>query len=645
MRRIARPGLESLETRALLSAVDTILPAVASVIAAQGWHDSGATSPSLTNPNPIATALTPAQIQKAYGFDSSPTAGQGMTIAIVDAYNAPNIQGDLAYFSSFYGLPQASLTVVNQRGQKTGLPSTNAGWALEISLDVEWAHAIAPAANLLLVEASSASVSDLMAAVQTASKSANVVSMSWGGGEWSGQRTYDSATYFAKSNVTYVAASGDDGGAYGAEWPASSPYVLGVGGTTLSVSSTGDYQGETAWNGSYSPGYGYSGSTGGVSAYERLPSFQSTSLGSRYATGRVVPDVSIDGNPSSGVSVYDTTAGLGQTGWFQVGGTSAGAPMWAGLVATADQARKAAGLGTLSSSQTLGLLYSLYGTTASKASTYATDFHDVTVGSNYAGSATTGYDKVTGLGSPVASAIVGAAASYGATKAATASAPAVRELIVVRFLVRHHTETDTTPDPSNVSSVVVATVTVVATANSTFGQTNVAALTGPSDSAGVPAASTTVIAAASGLSGRVLPNQTLVGPTRSRAIPAPGAQEFAVVNIESVPSTVAPSDTPTVPVRGDFLSPPRLQPSSPVEIWDEALTRLGDDLDVSPAEPAPFEPWTAFEDSEEDLSEAAPTLLGAAGLAAVFWLSWNRREAGDDDRRRRSSFIPTPSEN
>src|SRR5262249_12633167 len=149
-------------------------------------------------------------------------------------------------FSSYYGLPAANLTVVNQNGQSTNLPATDSGWALESSLDVEWAHASAPGANIVLVEARSASVSDLTTAVQTASRLGSVVSMSWGGSEWAGETQYDSLSYFGKANVTFVAASGDDGGAAGAEWPSVSPNVVGVGGTTLSV-STGT---ETAWSAS-----------------------------------------------------------------------------------------------------------------------------------------------------------------------------------------------------------------------------------------------------------------------------------------------------------------------------------------------------------------------------------------------------------
>ena len=144
------------------------------------------------------------------------------------------------------------------------------------------------------------------------------------------------------------------------------------------------------------------------------------------------------------------------------------------------------------SGATLKLLYSLYGTPASKASTYATDFHDVTVGSNYTGSATTGYDKVTGLGSPVASAIVAAASTYGATTSASSSAVEVREVLVVRFLLQNHAAVNQTGDQANVSTVVVATVTIVVNASPAVDQTVAGALADSTSSVSVlaPAGST-----------------------------------------------------------------------------------------------------------------------------------------------------------
>jgi hypothetical protein len=645
-RRLARLGVESLETRALLSSIDTfetILPAVASVVADRGWQSSGGqTSSVLTNPTPDATATTPSQIRSAYGFSTSPSAGAGTTIAIVDAYNDPNIQADLATFSAYYGLAAPSLTVVNQYGQTTNLPATSADWSLEISLDVEWAHAVAPAAKLVLVEASSTSVTDLMTAVQTAARMSNVVSMSWGGSEWSGQKAYDSAAYFANPNVTFVAASGDDGGAYGAEWPASSPYVLGVGGTTLSLTSSGTYGGESAWSASGSWWTGYSGSTGGVSSVESLPSYQASALGSYYAYGRVVPDVSMDANPSTGVSVFDSVQGIGQTGWFKVGGTSAGAPIWAGLVATADQARAASGRGALSSTQTLSLLYSLYGTSGANAATYASAFHDVTSGVNFAGYATTGYDKVTGLGTPVASTIVSAAASYSGVTTSTAPTPA-RPVLRFWFRAQRHTATDTTTESTTVSATVVVTATTNAS--------EIAALSTPTVPAAASASALAVAPVVPIASGRAEPNQSrtdtlvVVAAASSSEPTAPAVYHGTDVG------PGATTNPATVPYRGDFPTPPVLDPTTPIELWDEALASVGSkaevEVEANLSEPKPFVPWTALEEADEDLSEAAPSLFGAAGLVTLFWLSWNRRqsEGEDDERRSRPFVIPTPSDN
>ena len=240
--------------------------------------------------------------------------GAGQTIAIVDAYNDPTIAGDLATFDNTFGLaPPPGLTVVNQLGKSPPL-TTDSGWAIETSLDVEWAHAMAPSANILLVEANSASLANLLTAVSTAAHGnvnnspVTVVSMSWGSGEFLGETSYDST--FNVPGVTFVAASGDSGAP--GLWPAFSPNVLAVGGTTLTVNSTsGAWVSETAW----------SGSGGGVSRYEALPSYQK-SFGI-VASGRVTPDVSFDANPSTGYYVYDSVPYQGYTGWWDVGGTSA----------------------------------------------------------------------------------------------------------------------------------------------------------------------------------------------------------------------------------------------------------------------------------------------------------------------------------
>jgi subtilase family serine protease len=307
--------------------------------------------------------LTPSQIIGAYNLYSA-TGGAGTTIAIVDAYDDPTIANDLATFSSYFSLPTANFV----EHKMSSSISVDSGWALEISLDVEWAHAIAPQATILLVEATSNSLSDLLAAVSYATSYTGVkaVSMSWGGSEFSTETSYDS--YFSAAGITFFASSGDSGA--GVIWPSSSPNVVGVGGTTLNLNSNGAVTSETAW----------SGSGGGVSAYEAMPAYQ-MSYGLTYAR-RAVPDVSYDADPNTGVYVYDSTPYEGSSGWWDVGGTSVGAPQWAAI-------------------QALGLSannINFYEDAASSA--YSSYFRDITSGSN-GYPAGPGYDLVTGLGSPV----------------------------------------------------------------------------------------------------------------------------------------------------------------------------------------------------------------------------------------------------
>ena len=283
---------------------------------------------------PPGGAYTPSQINQAYGFSKitfgGANAGSGETIAIVDAYSDPSIQADLNAFDAQFSLANTTVTQVNETGG-TSLPGTDStgGWELEESLDVEWAHAMAPGANILLVAASSANDSDLLSAVSYAASHANVVSMSWGGGEFSGENSYDGN--FSHPGVAFVASSGDDGAPI--EWPAASPNVLAVGGTSLTLSG-GNYASEAGW----------SGSGGGPSAYECSRRTRSGVVVTE-TTKRANPDVAYDASPSTGFAVYDSTPYNGTSyGWMQIGGTSAGAPQWAALVAIADQGRAAAGL-------------------------------------------------------------------------------------------------------------------------------------------------------------------------------------------------------------------------------------------------------------------------------------------------------------
>jgi subtilase family serine protease len=340
----------------------------------------------------LPPGYTPTQVKHAYGLDLLPhgNTGAGKTIAIIEAFDAPNIASDLATFKAQFGISGCSLTKINQNGQISPLPAVNPSWALETSLDVEWACAIAPGAKIILVEASSANLTDLLTAVTAGvNAGANIVSMSWGIPEIAGELAFD--VYFLLNNVTFIAASGDSG--TGTSYPAASPRILSVGGTTLLLDSTGNLtSAETAW----------AGSSGGFSQFELIPTYQIPFL-PPLTLKRGVPDVAFNANPTTGVLVYDSTPISGASGWFGVGGTSLGAPAWAGIIALADQAR-AAGLfipGNLLSSP-------FYNAAASTL--YTVDYRDITSGFNGGCGAIctahTGYDLVTGLGSPHANKLV-----------------------------------------------------------------------------------------------------------------------------------------------------------------------------------------------------------------------------------------------
>jgi subtilase family serine protease len=270
--------------------------------------------------------LTPAQMKAAYGFTTSATAGAGHTIAIVDAYNLPTAESDLNKFSSQFGLPACTtasgcFTKVNQTGG-TKYPRYNSGWGLEIALDIEWAHAIAPGANILLVEASSNSFANLLAAEDYAKTHAQYVSNSWGASEFSSEASYDS--HFARSGVSFFVSAGDAG--LPADYPSASPNVISVGGTTLHFDGGGTFTNETGW----------SGGGGGCSVYENATAAQSGFSGYSQANcggRRATPDLSLDADPNSGAAVYDGSRYQGQTGWYQVGGTSLSSPMVAGRAA------------------------------------------------------------------------------------------------------------------------------------------------------------------------------------------------------------------------------------------------------------------------------------------------------------------------
>jgi subtilase family serine protease len=331
------------------------------------------------NGKPLATTgpsgYGPADLQAAYNLTSySATNGATQTIAIVDAYNDPTAEADLGVYRSTYGLPPCTTAngcfkKVNQSGAQSNYPRTNAGWAQEISLDLDMASAICPKCKILLVEASSNSFANLGAAVdRAAAMGANAISNSYGGPEFSSETASTYASHYDHPGKAITVSSGDAG--YGVEFPAAAKTVTAVGGTSLTKS--GSTWTETAWSGAGS----------GCSAYVTKPSWQTDAGCAR----RTVADVAAVANPSTGVAVYDSTSYQGAKGWMVFGGTSVAAPIIASVYALAGNA------------STLNYGSYPYSHTGS--------LRDVTSGSNgscggsYLCTAKVGFDGPTGLGTP-----------------------------------------------------------------------------------------------------------------------------------------------------------------------------------------------------------------------------------------------------
>lgn len=314
--------------------------------------------------------LGPADLESAY---SLPSGGWGATVAIVVAYDNPNAEADLSTYRSQYGLPPCTTTnrclkKVNGKGASSPLPAPDSDWAAESSLDLDMVSAVCPRCHILLVEADSAENADVYPAIDTAvSLGAKYVSNSWGGSEFSDETTFD--RYLDHPGVAITASTGD-GFRGGAQYPATSPYVTAVGGTSLNRSRSKRGWTETAWAVALS----------GCSAYESKPPWQSVTTG---CAQRAAADVSAVADPATGVAVYQT---YGADGWWVGGGTSASAPIIASV-------------------------YALAGTPAEAdypaSYPYARQHHlyDVTSGSNgHCGTpmcdAGTGWDGPTGLGTP-----------------------------------------------------------------------------------------------------------------------------------------------------------------------------------------------------------------------------------------------------
>ncbi len=615
-------ALEALETRQLLAT------SVAAPDLSQLTAQTNLTLIPMASLGP--TGFSPSQIQTAYGVNQIQLAGgvtgngAGQTIAIVDAYNDPNIVADLAKFDSQYGLSAPpSFTV-----QNLGATSTNASWALETSLDVEWAHALAPKAKLVLVEAASSSLTSLFGAVSAASQTpgVGVVSMSWGTPEFWGQWNLDSlfTTPVGHTNITYVASSGDSGAWSGPMYPSVSPNVLAVGGTSLTLGTNNTYGSETGWSGSTG---GFSGTDNGFYFYEPAPAYQvaaQQAVGLNYGV-RTTPDVSFNADPNTGVAVYDSVSYSGQSGWFDVGGTSAAAPAWAGLVAITDQGLAAAGKGTLSTNQLSTALYNLP----------SSDFHDITTGYN-GYFATPGYDLVTGLGSPRANLVVA-----GLLSASGVSSPTNVAVVTAATVTTGHGHRDvdasgaSAPTPTN-SPISPTTATVSAITTATVSATSitttavvVASPAAPASSASAGSSSSVVVASQSASlaaesapasttavgqapmasleSGRLTREKTTVSNLVLDASESRGGVVHEEPSTEAKPSrgpdAVAPPTTSQPP-----LAPRNDAPVSSPNVESQSTP-------PAPAPPAPARPTDEQTTAEPGTMSGLVIVLGASALA------------------------------
>ncbi len=345
-------------------------------------HGPGKTSCPDTNP----CYYFPSDVSRAYAtaFITNGNGGGGRTIAIVDAFHYSSVEAELHTFSVQFGLPDCTvasgcLTIVNQVG---GAPRAafNASWAVETNLDVQWAHAMAPNAHILLVEGDTNSFTDLGTAVQYARLHSDVVSNSYGGAEFPSESTFD--FYYAGSPVPILFSSGDSGAA-GHQYPCASQSVVCVVGTSLFETSTSFRATELGW----------SGSGGGCSTAIPLPAWQ---VGVVPCASRAMPDIAAIADPDTGVLVYFADPRIvSAPGFYIVGGTSAACPIEAGIVALIQNARLAAGKAEFTGATLGPAIYQVSG-----GNLYHYRFYDVTAGNN-GFAAGPNFDLVTGLGVPM----------------------------------------------------------------------------------------------------------------------------------------------------------------------------------------------------------------------------------------------------
>lgn len=356
----------------------------------------------------------PAYLQGAYNLSGKYT-GAGQIIAIVDAYGYPSAYGDLYSFCHQFGLTTpTNVTTLQALSAKPAAGKFNfmvykmkstlqndPDWSIEQALDIQWAHVSAPLASILLVQAASSSISDLLSAIQYAiSAKANVISMSWGTLESSYVNSSIYTSVFSSPNVTFLASSGDAVGVY---YPSVLSTIVSVGGTSLTItgttigtSTTYSRTSEKVWFTSSNDGEGC-----GISQYVSIPSYQVNKTTS--SSHRSVPDLVSDADPNTGVIVYNTFYSKGSA-WYQVGGTSLASPFMAGIVASANSARVTARKSTFTTATLLQACYQLL--TAGNTVNYATSIYDIIIGTDNGFSAKKGYDVPSGVGAPIGDSLI-----------------------------------------------------------------------------------------------------------------------------------------------------------------------------------------------------------------------------------------------
>ncbi len=482
--------------------------------------------------------LSPQQLATAYGLNNVifnvsgyavPGDGRGQTIAVIDVDHDPYIYADLAKYDATFNLATPALhdqelpghnwfNVVDLAGN-----TTDDGWAEEEALDVETVHTMAPGASILVIEAASDSLPDLINAINFAryTTGVSVVSMSWGESEFPSEAAYDSYFTSVPSHVgtTFISAAGDSPGV---EWPASSPHVIGVGGTTLTTTASGAYISETAW----------SSSGGGLSQYEPEPAYQ---YGVQSSGRRSVPDVAFDADPNTGLSIYATDPSTGRGTWSVFGGTSLGAPAWAGVMSIIDEGYLLAGV-LPSLDGTRFTLPILYGHPSSM-------FHSVAPASTRHGATVT--LTTTGLGTPNGVAFLESMINYslfaysGAT-GARAAQPAA-------------TATSSVAAPTSTARTIAPALTAATPA------ATAATPLGPGQGLGTPAATLANALPSGGpslLAWMSAVVDAVTGPARPVASPAD-------VAVSDAPAVLA-ADVPAPPTAVIPASPPAPVPSRPV---------------------------------------------------------------------------------